>query len=347
MATTTAAAILYQQGHLDIHAPVSKYLGPSFNQNNKSTVTVLNCLLHNAGYPPDPSPGYWEKAGGCPASQNEHPAEDWSCSSHIFNRLLAQTLAAPVGSVYVYSDLSFITLSYVIGSIVMEKNLVNSGDLNPSCASQFPGQSNNGLRYLCYFEAFVRVKVFDRLHMGNTRYLLPRESWRTIPPTRTDTWYRHATSQGYVDDENAYAMGGISGHAGVFSTLSDVFTLMETWLFEKHPDILNATTIKLWTTEYDHSLSSRALGWNTNDPTVPDGGWGGTCGHLSTSTYLHIGFTGTQICADPKNEILTVLLTNRVYPSGSNTKIQGVRKLWNDAVAKQFHLLNEEEEDNH
>lgn len=336
MATTTAAAVLYQKGYLDINAPVSQYLGPDFNQNGKGAVKVVNCLVHDAGFPPDPSPAYWETPQ-CPHSKDQHPPEDFLCAPIIFDRLLSQNLDAPVGSRYVYSDLSFITLSYVIGSIVHTNSLVSKTDLLPSCASQLPHQPNNGLLYLCSFEAFVR-QTFGKLGLTHTQYLLPKSLWSSIPPTRIDNWYRHAASQGYVDDENAYAMGGISGHAGVFSNLDDVFTLMEAWLFGKRPDLLNSTTVALWTKEYDHSISSRALGWNTNDPTVPDKGWNQTCFRLSSSTYLHLGYTGTQICADPENEILTVLLTNRVYPTGSNTKIGKYRQLWNQEVAKQFNL---------
>lgn len=107
---------------------------------------------------------------------------------------------------------------------------------------------------------------------------------------------------------------------------------MQSWLFRQTPSLLNDSTVQLWTTEYNHQVSCRALGWSTNDPTVPDGGWNGTCGKLSTKTFLHVGYTGTQICADPDRQVWTVLLTNRVYPTGSNEKIIAVRKQWNDAV---------------
>ena len=107
---------------------------------------------------------------------------------------------------------------------------------------------------------------------------------------------------------------------------------MQSWLFRQTPSLLNDTTVDLWTTEYDHRISCRALGWSTNDLSVPDGGWNGTCGKLSSKTFLHLGYTGTQICADPVRGVLTILLTNRVYPSGSNVKIMQVRQEWNDAV---------------
>ncbi len=197
--------------------------------------------------------------------------------------------------------------------------------------------------------------------MTSTGWLPARSAWPALPPTRNDTWYgqwcsarargrrhshgprtcryRHAVSQGVVDDENCYANGGISGHAGVFSNLADITTLLQTWLYRQTPQLLNATTVALWTTEYNHSVSCRALGWSTNDQTVPDKGWDNTCGPLSAKTFLHLGFTGTQICADPVSRVYTVLLTNRVYPSGDNIKIQAVRVQWNTAVVAALAAL--------
>eukprot|EP01092_Planopodium_desertum_P015796 TRINITY_DN852_c0_g3_i1.p1 TRINITY_DN852_c0_g3~~TRINITY_DN852_c0_g3_i1.p1 ORF type:complete len:132 (-),score=5.66 TRINITY_DN852_c0_g3_i1:529-924(-) len=105
--------------------------------------------------------------------------------------------------------------------------------------------------------------------------------------------------------------------------------------------ILNSTTTTFFTTEYNHSQSSRALGWNTNDPTVFDQGWNNSCGNLSAQTFMHLGFTGTEMCADPVNKIITILLTNRVYPNDSNTKIQLVRQLFNQAVMATLYPSKE------
>ena len=107
-------------------------------------------------------------------------------------------------------------------------------------------------------------------------------------------------------------LGGIAGHAGLFSTGRDVEFIVRALLFPEQrssrshsknspvkgkvgaqgSDFLNATTIKLFTTEYNNSQSSRALGWNTNDPTTPDRGWDLLCGNMSASTFMHTGYTG-------------------------------------------------------
>lgn len=330
MGATTAAARLAQLGLLDVQWPVTRVLGAAFAAQGKGAVSVVQLLTHSAGYPGDPSPGFWEASFGCPQSQLPHPAMDMSCTERIWVGLLNQTLASPPGTVYVYSDLSFITMQYVLGVLVFRHQLVAPADLLPQCAGLTVDQ-RPGAVYSCYFEAYVRA-TFGLLKMPHTGFLPPRAQWPALPPTRNDTWYRHAVSQGTVDDENCYANGGIAGHAGIFSTLSDIVTFVQAWLYGRRPDVLDAATRKLWTTEYNHSLSCRALGWSTNDPTVPDQGWGGTCGPLSTKTFLHIGYTGTQICADPEHGVYTVLLTNRVYPTGDNTQIQAVRRAWNAAV---------------
>ena len=87
MATTSAAALLYQQGLLPLDTLVAdaSLLGPAFANNGKEDITVRNLLLHNAGLPPDPSPNYWEAGFGCPATAQWHPELTFSCSEQIFN----------------------------------------------------------------------------------------------------------------------------------------------------------------------------------------------------------------------------------------------------------------------
>jgi serine-type D-Ala-D-Ala carboxypeptidase len=99
--------------------------------------------------------------------------------------------------------------------------------------------------------------------------------------------------QGQVSDQNAYAMGGIAGHAGLFSTAPDLFHLLHTLLFASEDDtFVNSTTVALFTTMYNASQSSRALGWDTNNYNNSD--YLG-CGNLSSSSWTHTGYTGTEV----------------------------------------------------
>ena len=115
------------------------------------------------------------------------------------------------------------------------------------------------------------------------------------------------------------------------------------WMkFDDADSFLSPAAIDLFVRQHNHSQSSRALGWNTNDESAqPDGGWGQSCGNLSARTFTHVGFTGTQLCGDPVNSVFTVLLTARVYGTpntGNSTGIHAVRKAFNTEVARELGL---------
>jgi len=152
-------------------------------------------------------------------------------------------------------------------------------------------------------------------------------------PAENGTGYLTWCVQGQVSDNNAYALGGVAGHAGVFSTAIDLEIFLRQWLFG---GLIRSDVYNLWIKEVNHSQSSRALGWNTNDPGINDQGWNLSCGDkLSPLTYMHTGYTGTMICADPANQWITILLTNRVYPTDANgsSGIHDIRRRFGDAVA--------------
>jgi len=223
-----------------------------------------------------------------------------------------------------------------------QKKYVLPPDLNPSCNT---GESGIGQ---CYFEAFVRKYVFNAWKMTNTLFTPPIALRSKIAPVRNSTGYRYGVLQGEVDDENCYALGGIAGHAGLFSNAEDLYQYMRKWMYATANDIfLNSTTTKLWIKEFNHSQSSRAIGWNTNDPDVFDMGWNQSCGSkFSVQTFTHTGYTGTQLCGDPKNEIFSILLTNRVYPNTENNQIRAVRQMFGNAVADAVNNIKEQLHEN-
>ena len=288
VATTSAVALLYQRGYLSLDAKIVDLLGdPLYAQNGKSDIKVLNCLLHNAGYKADPNPVYWKQAFGCPNSFTDYPAEDFSCMDIIYTSLLNESTTQPPGEAYVYSDLSFITLQLVVGRTVYENKLLSSSDLRTECTQALnETHSTPAAIFSCYFEAFVRTNVFQESDgwLPNTAYVLSSTLYSSCLPTLNDTGdgsYTHQRFQGQVSDRDCYAMGGVCGHAGVFSSAPDLSKLLRRLLVlaaceegeELDPEIvgknwLNATTVKLFTTEYNQTQSSRAFGWTINDPTV-------------------------------------------------------------------------------
>jgi CubicO group peptidase (beta-lactamase class C family) len=138
-------------------------------------------------------------------------------------------------------------------------------------------------------------------------FFRPADSLRTrIAPTEV-TPPRGYPLRGEVHDENAYALGGVAGHAGLFSTAADLSVFAQMMLnggTYNGTRIVADSTVRLFTTR---AAGTRALGWDTCDS---DGGCGS---YLSERAYGHTGFTGTSIWIDPDREMFVILLTNRVH----------------------------------
>jgi beta-N-acetylhexosaminidase len=180
--------------------------------------------------------------------------------------------------------------------------------------------------------------IFEPLGMKNSMYNPPKNLWPTIAPTEVDNYWRHRLIQGEVHDENAYAIGGVSGHAGVFSTSPDLAAFCQMLLnggVYAHQRILKRATIAEFTAPQPLADNTRTLGW-----VVPTEG--SSSGHyFSAHSYGHTGFTGTTIWIDPDRQIFVVLLTNRVNPTRENHKIADVRPAVHDAIMKALGFGNQ------
>jgi CubicO group peptidase (beta-lactamase class C family) len=171
--------------------------------------------------------------------------------------------------------------------------------------------------------------IFSPLGMKDSMYKPPKKLWPQIAPTEIDNNLRHRLVRGEVHDENAFAIGGVSGHAGVFSTAPDLAAFCQMLLnggVYGHQRILRRATVAQFTTPQQLSNGTRTLGWAV--PTE-----GGLSGHyFSAHSFGHTGFTGTSIWIDPDRQLFVVFLTNRVHPTRENQKIQQVRRDLHDAV---------------
>ena len=183
-------------------------------------------------------------------------------------------------------------------------------------------------------DAFLTGHVFAPLGMRATRFAPPDDWQLRIAPTERDPW-RGRLLRGEVHDENAARLGGVSGHAGLFSTGPDLarFTF---WLLDAYHGrgprsgpALAWPLVRHFTSRYGEPAgSSRALGWDT-----PSGrSSGGTC--LGPNSFGHTGFTGTSLWIDPDVELVIILLTNRVHPTRENDAIRRVRPAVADLVVK-------------
>ena len=199
----------------------------------------------------------------------------------------------------IYSDLGFILLGFILA------------DRHPDRA---------GL-----------AEQFDRLAStrgwGEIAYHPPAAWRRRTAPTEVDPW-RGRTLVADVHDENAWALGGAAGHAGLFGTAQAIgsFALDVLRAFSGDTALASAATFEAFRTCTDIPGSSRALGWDTMRPTS-------SCGRrLSPRSIGHTGFTGTSLWIDPDAGISIVVLTNRVHPSRENEAILQLRPAFHSAV---------------
>jgi len=176
--------------------------------------------------------------------------------------------------------------------------------------------------------------IFDQIGMNNTFYNPDLSIRDNIVPTEEDNYFRNKLLIGDVHDENAYLLGGVSGHAGIFSNANDLakygklFLNGGTWLGSR---IFPEHQIDYFTNRQELPQGSdRALGWDT-----PSRNGKSSAGdYFSDHSYGHLGFTGTSLWVDHKNKVIIVLLTNRVHPSRDTKGMYGVRRAFHTEVMK-------------
>lgn len=230
----------------------------------------------------------------------------------VYDSVYASPLVYRTGDTAIYSDLGLITMGKVI-------EVVAGVPLNRYADSVF----------------------FKPLGMNSTMFNPPSWLHPRIAPTEVDNHWKKTGRpvRGRVHDENAAVLGGVSGHAGLFSTASDLAVIMQMLMnggTYGGVQYIKEETVKRFTTRQSEK-SSRAIGWDTK---ISDKSFSGTL--TSLRTYLHTGFTGTSVVADPEKNVFVIFLTNRVYPTRENTKISEVRPKLHDAVMKALAIRKRE-----
>jgi len=177
-------------------------------------------------------------------------------------------------------------------------------------------------------DRFVAERVFTPLGMTSTMFNPDSASyWERVAPTEIDS-ARGGLVRGKVHDENANAMGGVAGHAGLFSSARDL-TLFAQMLLNggeyNRVRIVKPATLARWTAPQSRT-SSRALGWDTPSKNSSAGNY------FSPRSFGHTGFTGTSIWIDPERGLFVVLLTNRVNPNRDNQRHVPLRRAVADAA---------------
>ncbi|RSV34127.1 class A beta-lactamase-related serine hydrolase [Sphingomonas sp. ABOLD] len=176
-------------------------------------------------------------------------------------------------------------------------------------------------------DRFVHDHAFLPLKMRDTAFNPSARQLARIPPTEQDDVFRHRLVRGVVHDENAYVLGGVAGHAGLFSTAQDLSKLAALYLRGGKPLLKPASVAAFTTRQADPPGTSRALGWD-----MPDAAGSFAGPRASPDALIHTGFTGTSIYIDRRRGAFIILLSNRVNPSRDNKRIADARIAIHTAV---------------
>ncbi len=294
-ATTIAVMRLYEQGKIKLDKNISTYI-PETKKLGKRRVTVRDLMLHQSGLPPDVSFGcpvkakdYMEK---CTSSFNVKAADRCFMKKGFYRKYMwPKILNARLGPKgdYVYSDLSMFYMKEAV-------------------------ERQSGWS----FDKYLYKNFYTPLCM-QTACFNPRDRFpvERIAPTEVDSYFRNTTLQGYVHDQCAAMMGGVAGHAGLFSDANDIAILFQMLLNRGSyggVEYFKAGTVDTFTSRPSEK-GRRALGFDSWDPESKDGYPSLLASH---SIYGHTGFTGTCVWADPENKIIFVFLSNRTWPNTGN-----------------------------
>ncbi|HWG20919.1 MAG TPA: exo-beta-N-acetylmuramidase NamZ domain-containing protein [Terracidiphilus sp.] len=289
VATTMSMMKLMEDGRVRLDDPVSAYL-PEFAHNGKQDITVRELMTHTSGLAPDLD-----------------LSTPWAGRDAAYRMAMQQKPANPPGTRFVYSDINFETLGFIV-----EK--VSGMPLNE----------------------FAAKYVFEPLGMKHTRFL-PPEAWKPlIAPTQYD---EHGQMlRGVVHDPTARRMGGVAGHAGLFSTADDMSLFAQQLL--TGDKVLSREAIEKMSTPQTpaNAASIRGLGWDIDSPFASNRGE-----LLPVGSFGHTGFTGTSLWIDPVTQTYIVLLTNSVHPRGGRSVVS-LRSRVATAVVEGLDLTVTEKE---
>jgi CubicO group peptidase (beta-lactamase class C family) len=289
MATTAMAMVLYDRGQLALDEPVATTL-PEF--------VTLAPKHHQSERELVTLRMLLAHSSGLPAY--EKLFQFATTREDVVRSALTARLLHPPGTHTDYSDIGFI----ILGEALAKKAGVA-------------------------LDVFAQREIFAPLGMAKTRFLPPAEWKPAIPPTEDEHSYFGRVLQGEVNDENASAMDGVAGQAGVFASATDVPRFAECMLRGGAP-IFQRETVKLFThREASPVGTTRALGWDT--PSRPESSSGRL---LSNVAFGHLGFTGTSLWIDPGHKLSVTLLTNRTWPDRAAQGIREVRPALHDAIVE-------------
>ncbi len=309
LATTSAVMLLVQEGKLRLDDRVAR-LFPDFGVQGKGTLTWRNLLAHCSGLSAW-RPFYREiealERGGRVNFMSSRAARQY-----VYEQVHRERPEITPLTKSVYSDLNFIMLGEAVERITSMT-----------------------------LDSFCRQRVFRPLGLVSTDFIdLTQTRTRRLKPVAemfapTELCpFRKRVLVGEVDDENAWAMGGVAGHAGLFAPLTEVDRLASELVaaYAGKSGLWSQKIVReFWRRDSAVYGSTWALGWDTPSPGRSSAGR-----HFSPGALGHLGFTGTSIWIDPERQLVVTILTNRVHPSRANEAIREFRPRAHDLILEEL-----------
>lgn len=324
-ATTQIVMKLYDEGRININAPIGDYL-PELEGSNKKELLIRDILTHQAGL--KPYIPFWEKTvdqGRLDDSyftevsgpNHNYRIQDYDLPVALTDSVWQWTIDSDLREIpkdkdkydYLYSDLGYTIIFKLVEELIQEP-----------------------------IEDYLRREFYQPLGMNRTMYLPKQKGfYKDIAPTEVDEYFRNTIVCGDVHDQNATLMGGVAGHAGLFSNATDLAVLLQMNLqMGKYAgrQFFEPWTIPIFTSAQNME-NRRGLGWDKPITATEDGP---TSKYASASTFGHTGFTGASVWADPAEELIFVFLCNRTYPDSDNFKLieENIRTRIQDIVYRSI-----------
>jgi CubicO group peptidase (beta-lactamase class C family) len=299
LATTLAAMKLVSDGTVHLEQSLDTLLPPNLPKEKKR-ITLRQLLSHSGGFP-DWKPYYFELI-----KYEQHRRK-----GILRNRIIQEPLVFQPGRDCLYSDLGFMIMEWVIEEAAQIK------------MHQFLD--------LHFYAPLSLKKTFLAGTGVSTQYKKSQYA------ATEDSPWRKRVVQGEVHDENAFSVGGYSGHAGLFGTAHDVLVIVE--LLRAHyrgerEDYFKPQVVRSFFERQNIAVNTTwASGWDTPSPQNSSSGK-----HFSSKSVGHLGFTGTSVWMDLDKDVIVILLTNRVHPTRKNEKIKTFRPMLHDTVMEAMGI---------
>ncbi len=307
-ATSVAMMLMVKEGKIGLDDRVTRFFH-NFGVHGKTHITFRHLLTHSSGLPA------WRAYYKDILHIEQHDGRinflaSQGAKAHVYQQIQRERLEAPPGTRTLYSDLGFMLLGAAIEEV-----------------------SGQSFDRFCHDRIFrplgLRTTGFVDLSLLRTRRLEPVTEM--IAPTERCAW-RKKLLCGEVQDDNAYAMGGVSGHAGLFGTTKDLDALLcrlKECYRNTHQWIPQRIVQEFWTRDGRVPDSTWCLGWDTPSAVNSTAGT-----QFSPHSVGHLGFTGTSVWLDLERDRHVILLTNRVHPSRDNDAIRTFRPLIHDLIVQ-------------